>query len=206
MAEVVKNDHIFGHHEGCRKPMRLVAGFWFEFTAHLPAERTDSTARKGGEIRGRRGTKAFRKRPQGHEGALLGSGFGKLSASVGVLHKCSAVFDREPRSGVEANEGIAAEALAGFDGFEEKHILVILEPGKNGDGGFQIGSKRERYGNVIALLGESGKFAEGEHGGILKENHEIGRRKKRTGITGKGFGPFFWRPPAGALQQRSRGG
>ena len=178
MAEVVKNDHIFGHHEGCRKPMRLVAGFWFEFTAHLPAERTDSTARKGGEIRGCRGTKAFRKRPQGHEGALFCSGFRKLPASVGVLHKGSAVFDREPRSGIEANEGIAAEALAGFNGFEEKHILVILEPGKNGDGGFQIGSKRKRYGNVIALLGESGKFAEGEHGGILKENHEIGRRKK----------------------------
>jgi hypothetical protein len=62
--------------------------------------------------------------------------------------------------GVAADEGVAAEVLAAFDGLEEEGFAAAADFAVGGKRRLEVGQQAARYGDEVALLGEGAEFVE----------------------------------------------
>lgn len=142
LGELAKNDHLQYHHEGMAH--EACSRFGFQHSPHISrAERTDSTMPvKAGEVlRGATAAGPSMMAPQGAmkapspHVAASGEALWRPSASSTTLGPSST--ENTALSGIEANEGIAAEALAtSLDSRRNTFSSSLSFPGKNGDEGF----------------------------------------------------------------------
>ena len=62
------------------------------------------------------------------------------------------VLHGEDAPRIEADEGVAPEALASLDGFEKKDVFVLLKAREDGDRGLHVGGEFFGDGDEFALL------------------------------------------------------
>ena len=84
------------------------------------------------------------------------SGEASSRFSLPRAHKGFPVLHGEDAPRIEADEGVAPEALASLDGFEKKDVFVLLTAREDGDRGLHVGGEFFGDGDEFALLGKVG--------------------------------------------------